>query len=474
MAQFLREIIEIWEVVAERSTLMIQKVPGVLVRMGLAVVLVWSGMGAGSAKGQATATLEATRAIPEGAAGYAGPQQWEIPGLRKSGISPEQADWLKATPEQRIPIAEHLGEQGARQYAQSQGWQPIYQGQDRQIRQGLDLVYQDPATGKIIVIEAKGGTSPLGRGYGYEQGTSEWSVKSAENVLHHKGASPAEREAAKKVIEAAQQGNLEVQVVRTTHVYGKPTGTLVEQVQPCTPKAMELAEEVAKRYGLNGAGGGVVGHSGSGGTVSGNGRYQSPGAVDHAVESEIHSSNAVAGGVKPASRQIQKATQQVEKGVQASERAAAQAAKNLGRTGATVAEGVPRQAGRIASASGKAAGSTLATAGKVAGGAAVAIDAGFRVYDAYQVEQEYHQGQITQQQRTKAHVKNVATAAGGYAGGGVGAWGGATAGAAMGTAICPGIGTAIGGAIGGIAGAIGGYWAGEKAADMAVDSAMGP
>lgn len=460
MAQFIREIIEIWEAVAERSKLMIQKVPGVLVRMGVAVMLVWSGMGAGSAWGQTVGTIA--------------PPEKTQPAEIISRLSPEQQLWVQASDQERIKLAEEIGEKGARQYAQSQGWQPIYLGKDRQIRQGLDQVYWDPVTGKTIVIEAKGGSSPISRGYGYEQGTSEWAVKSAENVLHHKGASPAEREAAKKVIEAARQGKLEVQVVRTPHVYGKPTGTEVEQIQRCTPKAMELAEEVAKRYKLNGAGGEVVWRSGSLGSVAANGRHQLPGTVDHAVESESFSSNAVAGGAKPAGRQIQKATQQLKNTVRASEQTSAQVAESLGRTRATVAEGVPRQARHMVPGSGKAAGSTLARVGKLAGGAAVAIDAGLRVYEAYQVEQAYQRGEITQQQRTKTHVKNVATAAGGYPGGGAGAWGGATAGATIGTAICPGIGTCIGGAIGGIAGAIGGYWAGEKAADMAVDYLMEP
>lgn len=53
-----------------------------------------------------------------------------------------QQEWLKATPEQRVRIAEEIGEQGARKFAQAKGWQPILDGTEKSIPQGLDQVYR--------------------------------------------------------------------------------------------------------------------------------------------------------------------------------------------------------------------------------------------------------------------------------------------------------------------------------------------
>ncbi|MGQ9506117.1 MAG: hypothetical protein ACUVQG_14765, partial [Thermogutta sp.] len=50
---------------------------------------------------------------------------------------------------------------GARFYAQQQGYKVIFDGKGRVLRQGPDQVYLDLRTGETVVIEAKGGTSPL-------------------------------------------------------------------------------------------------------------------------------------------------------------------------------------------------------------------------------------------------------------------------------------------------------------------------
>jgi hypothetical protein len=95
--------------------------------------------------------------------------------------------------------------------------------------------------GGIVVIEAKGGTSAVGRAYGCEQGTPEWAVHAAKRVAQDSKASVAEKQAAKLVLEAAQQGNLTVQVVRTRHVLGEPVVAVLES----TLKAGQAESKIA-------------------------------------------------------------------------------------------------------------------------------------------------------------------------------------------------------------------------------------
>ena len=138
-------------------------------------------------------------------------------------------------------------------------------------------------------------------------------------------------------------------------------------------------------------------------------------------------------------------------------------------------------AGKGVSKAAKTATKTMvkaSTAAEVATGVGLAVDAGLRIKDSYDIEQKYNQGEIDNHERVVGHVKNGAGMAGGWggaaAGGYAGAAGGAAAGAAVGSVV-PVVGTAIGGAVGGvvggIGGAIGGYFFGEKAAEAGVDCA---
>lgn len=163
-------------------------------------------------------------------------------------------EWMNADDTQRTRIAEEIGEEGARIYAQQAGYQTIFAGRGRMLPQGPDQVYFDPKTGEIVVIEAKGGTSALGKAYSYPQGTPQWAVKSAEKVLHSPNASAAEKQAAARIIEAARTGKLRVEVIRTPHVLGTPKPPVLEPLSP-TPddfqEAAKLAEEIGQRYRLN-------------------------------------------------------------------------------------------------------------------------------------------------------------------------------------------------------------------------------
>jgi len=155
--------------------------------------------------------------------------------------TPRQQEWLQATLEQRVRLAEEIGEQGARQLAHSKGWQAVFDGSEKSIPQGLDQVYRD-ADGFVHVVEAKGGGSQLGHAYGHPQGSSEWAVEAAKRTIRSNRASVAEKEAAKAVVEAAAKGKLQVHVVRTGHVLGEPTAAVLKQSVGTSEAAAKAAE----------------------------------------------------------------------------------------------------------------------------------------------------------------------------------------------------------------------------------------
>lgn len=163
-----------------------------------------------------------------------------------AGATPRQRAWLRATPEERVTLAEKLGEDGARAFARQRGWKPVFDGVGRTLRQGPDQVWRD-ADGIVHVLEAKGGTSQVARAYGHVQGSPEWAVKSAERFLRSARATAGERKAAQAVLEAAANGRLTVDVVRTSHVLGEPTVAVLEQSVNCTDEAARLARGALER-----------------------------------------------------------------------------------------------------------------------------------------------------------------------------------------------------------------------------------
>ena len=156
-------------------------------------------------------------------------------------LTRRQLNWINASLQQRIRLAETLGEKGTRDIARLKGLRPLLDGLKRTLPQGPDQVYRG-LDGMIHVFEAKGGSSQLGHAYGYPQGSPEWAVKSAERMLRSSKASVAERRAAKAIIEAAAKGKLKVSVVRVSHVLGEPTSTVVQQSVNCTDEATRLAK----------------------------------------------------------------------------------------------------------------------------------------------------------------------------------------------------------------------------------------
>ncbi len=151
-----------------------------------------------------------------------------------------QQQWLAATPNERTRLAEALGEDGGRAMAKAKGYEPVFDGIGRTLPQGPDAVYR-AADGRRIVYEYKGGSGQLGHAYGHPQGSTEWAVESAKRVLRSPKASKAELEAAREVLKAAARGQLEVHVIRTSHVLGEPTAAVLEQSVKCSNEATRLA-----------------------------------------------------------------------------------------------------------------------------------------------------------------------------------------------------------------------------------------
>lgn len=166
----------------------------------------------------------------------------EAPPRDLSRLDPAQRAWLKATPEQRRGLGEAIGEQGGRDTARRMGHTVVFDGRDKGIAQGPDQVYVG-RDGRVHVFECKANDAPLNHAYGHRQGTVEHAVESARRVLRSSKASPAQREAARRVLEAAENSTLDVHVVRTRHVLGKPTpgATTVESTISARPRAARPA-----------------------------------------------------------------------------------------------------------------------------------------------------------------------------------------------------------------------------------------
>ena len=329
---------------------------------------------------------------------------------RKHGPTARQEEWLRATTEERTLLAEKLGENGAMRLARGKGWAPILDADQKTVPQGPDLVYRG-TDGTVHVIEAKAGSSPLNRAYGYEQGTLEWAVRSAERIAAMGSASEAERCAAAEVLKAARDGGLQVHVIRTRHILGEPKKVVIDQTVKCTRQASELARDVLAR--TVGAGGAA--------TVA---------AARGATETAEGAAVTIGGAAK---------------------------------AGLVVSEGTGAAAGVGAGMKG------LRVFAKGAAGVGLVVDGGLRIKEAVEVERAYEAGQISVDARNLVHAKNAAGMAGGWGGAAGGAEVGAEGGAALGSAICPGVGTIIGGILGGIAGGVGGYLGGEDLGERAVE-----
>ena len=121
----------------------------------------------------------------------------------------------------RQKIAEIIGEEGVEQLASTRRLKRLLGPRGRSVSIGPDSIYQSRASGKVLVLEAKGGSSAPRLTYGSVQGTNTNTIRSAKGVLVS-SAGMAEKLQAARVIKAAQNGDLQTEVVRTRHVWGTP------------------------------------------------------------------------------------------------------------------------------------------------------------------------------------------------------------------------------------------------------------
>jgi len=148
---------------------------------------------------------------------------------------------------------EKIGDAGARQYARRMGFEPIYQGKSGQGK-GFDQVYR---SGKqIVVVEAKGGKSPLKAYYGYTQGTDKYTLEVDKRTLRSPKATLAAKKAAIEVINAQKKGRLVIQKVRTKHILGKAEPTVVHTTygKLIVPSPLKIAHQSGLNGGLAGIG----------------------------------------------------------------------------------------------------------------------------------------------------------------------------------------------------------------------------
>ncbi len=153
----------------------------------------------------------------------------------------------------RIRISEVIGDVGARQYARRMNFKPIFQGKPGQGK-GFDQVYR---SGKqIVVVEAKGGKSPLKQYYGYTQGTANYTLEVAKRTLRSPKATLAAKKAAIEVINAHKKGRLVIQKVHTKHLLGKAEPTTVQTTygKLAVSSPLKIAHQTGLKGGLAGIG----------------------------------------------------------------------------------------------------------------------------------------------------------------------------------------------------------------------------
>ena len=88
------------------------------------------------------------------------------------GVATErQQAWLVASMQDRVKLAEGIGEEGVRAMAREKGYQTLFDGLDKLLPQGPDQVYRGQ-DGWVIAVESKGGTGQLGSAYAVHPGHS--------------------------------------------------------------------------------------------------------------------------------------------------------------------------------------------------------------------------------------------------------------------------------------------------------------
>ena len=161
-----------------------------------------------------------------------------------------RARYLTASLNDRTAIAQTIGEEGVERYAAGQGLRTLLGPRGHSSPVGPDSVFWNRLSGKVRVLEAKGGSSALKWTYGSLQGTNANAIRSAGGMLSRSGASGSEMLQAARVIRAAQNGHLETYVVRTSHVLGTPRAPVQAgglNVDNVANEARQIERDVVRR-----------------------------------------------------------------------------------------------------------------------------------------------------------------------------------------------------------------------------------
>ena len=165
-----------------------------------------------------------SRRLPAPQAVRCGPNSIHPVQRRRVVAPPYQQDYraryLSASLGNRVAIAQLIGEEGVERYAEGRGLKTLLSPLGRSTPIGPDSVFRNPLSGRVQVLEAKGGSSALKWTYGSLQGTNANAIRSAGGVLAHSGANWSEKLQAARVIKAAQSGHLETGVIRTSPCTG--------------------------------------------------------------------------------------------------------------------------------------------------------------------------------------------------------------------------------------------------------------
>ncbi len=150
----------------------------------------------------------------------------------------------------KIRISEELGERGAEKLCLEKGWTPLLRKSDKSPNhpQGVDQVWQS-SDGIFQVVEAKGITKgdsfhlPENR-FGHKEGTPEWVIDALQDTLKSNSASEAEKRIARQALEAARNGDMNIHVIYTQHVLGKPETPIWHSINSCSEEASRMASRV--------------------------------------------------------------------------------------------------------------------------------------------------------------------------------------------------------------------------------------
>lgn len=379
---------------------------------------------------------------------------WLTPGAIPQAYA--QSTATPVTTYDRIRQSELLGEQGAEAYCRTRGYKPLLKWTEKSYRHGYDQVWFDPVTKDIICIEAKGNSGKLLP----RQGSITSVIEDAERMLRSPRTNPGERKTAQFVLEAAENGRIRWELVRTTQ-----NRTYVEKVVHPMPYDRSRAAGVLRTLEQEGK------------LVLPRGTYRRTFGAGHAANDLVDGLRSAGGLETP--RTPNSTAPARSYGVQSLDEAfesiddVAQAPSNARRAvrGGSRAVRAAEFADEVGEAATGAAALGRATRivrafERTAGVVAVAAEAGIAGYEVYKTETAYRRGDISYHERVRRHVRTGGRAVGGSAGGFAGAWAGAQAGAAAGSVFGP-AGTVVGGVGGAVVGAVAGSKVGEKLGDMA-------